>query len=81
MGMAERSYHALKTREQSMVEELRAYVCTESGSRDKPGVDRAGRLAADALAGLGFAVEAIPQPDCGDHLVARRTGGGRGPGG
>jgi len=78
VGMAERSYHALKTREQSMVEELRAYVCTESGSRDKPGVDRAGRLAADALAGLGFAVEAIPQPDCGDHLVARRTGGGRG---
>jgi glutamate carboxypeptidase len=76
--MTERIYRALMTRDRSMVEELRAYVCTESGSQDKPGVDRAGRLASDALAGLGFAVETIPQPACGDHLVARRAGGGSG---
>jgi glutamate carboxypeptidase len=76
--MTERIYRVLATRERSMVEELGAYVSAESGSEDKPGVDRVGRLAADALAATGFTVETVPQPSCGDHLIARRTGGGRG---
>jgi glutamate carboxypeptidase len=78
MGVTQEMYCALEARAQSMVEELGTYVCAESGSRDKAGVDAAGRLAAGALAGLGFDVETIPQPACGDHLVARRRGGGRG---
>ena len=71
-------YHALAARQDALVDELRQYVSVESGSRDKAGVDRVGRLVAERFAALGFAVERIPETDCGDHLVARRAGGGHG---
>lgn len=71
-------YHALAARQDALVDELRGYVSVESGSRDKAGVDRVGRLAAERFGALGFSVERIPEPHCGDHLVARRSGTGRG---
>ena len=71
-------YHALAGHQAELVDELQEYVSIESGSRDKAGVDRVGRLAAERFAALGFSVERLPEADFGDHLVARRTGNGRG---
>src|SRR5947209_14807058 len=50
----------------------------ESGSREKEGVDRVGRVVSEAFEALGFTIERIAEAECGDHLVARRSGGGAG---
>jgi glutamate carboxypeptidase len=60
------------------VDELMRYVTMESGSRDKGGVDRVGRAVSEAFSALGFTIERIAERECGDHLVARRSGGGAG---
>lgn len=73
-----RLYQNLARQQAAMVDELGRYVGIESGSRDKAGVDRAGYAVAEAFRELGFTVERLPEGECGDHLVARRHGGGRG---
>lgn len=60
------------------VDELIRYVTIESGSRDKAGVDRVGRAVSEAFSALGFTIERIAETECGDHLVARRSGDGAG---
>jgi glutamate carboxypeptidase len=60
------------------VDELTRYVTMESGSRDKVGVDRVGRAVSEAFSALGFTIERIAETECGDHLVARRSGSGVG---
>lgn len=62
----------------SMVEEVKRYCAVESCSRDKEGVDWVGQLAAAAWRELGFSTEVLPQAECGNHVVARRRGAGRG---
>jgi glutamate carboxypeptidase len=71
-------YAYLRDQQAALVDELGRYAAIESGSREKAGVDRAGEAVGAAFAALGFAVERIPETACGDHLVARRAGGGRG---
>lgn len=78
MPDVQRHFTFLKARESELAEELGRYVMIESCSREKDAVDRVGREAAPAFEQLGFSIERIPQADCGDHLIARRSGGGRG---
>jgi glutamate carboxypeptidase len=68
----------LKDQQDGLVTELGRYVKIESGSREKAGVDRVGYSVSDAFEGLDFEIERIPEEGCGDHLVARRKGSGRG---
>ncbi|MGH7081761.1 MAG: M20 family metallopeptidase [Acetobacteraceae bacterium] len=68
----------LKARQGEMTEELKRYAAVESYSRDKAGIDRVGALVVRAWQELGFATETITQPDCGNHIVARRAGKGKG---
>lgn len=68
----------LREQQGAMVDELGRYVTIESGSREKDGVDRVGREVSKALTELGFSIERIESETCGDHLVARRPGAGRG---
>ena len=71
-------YDYLKGQEDVMVTELGHYVKVESGSREKEGVDRVGHFITEAFKALGFEVERISELSCGDHLVARRKGSGKG---
>jgi glutamate carboxypeptidase len=74
-----RDYHAYLTGQEAMIAtELKRYVEIESGSRAKEGIDRVGDAVSDAFRALGFTIERIAEADCGDHLVARRSGGGAG---
>ncbi|HET7037119.1 MAG TPA: M20/M25/M40 family metallo-hydrolase [Thermomicrobiaceae bacterium] len=59
------------------LEELRALVGQDSGSFDKAGVDAVQSWLQARLAGLGFAVERVPNQPHGDDLVARLPGTGR----
>ena len=68
----------LNERLPAMTDELERYVTIESGSREKAGVDRVGHEVARAFAELGFSIERIAEEACGDHLIARRAGGGSG---
>ena len=61
-----------------MVQELERYVSTESGTHDKAAVDRVGTMLSPAFEQLGFTVERVPQSQCGDHLIARHNGRGKG---
>lgn len=64
-----------------MVALLRALVDQDSGSADKPGVDRVGDLLREFLVGHGIAVETLPQArggDCVRASVPGDGGGGRG---
>ncbi|HVA40546.1 MAG TPA: M20/M25/M40 family metallo-hydrolase, partial [Candidatus Binataceae bacterium] len=78
MPDVEQFYDYLSAHQDEMVEELARYVKSESGSREKAGVDRVGHLVSSAFRELGFDVERIPEEHCGDHLVAKRLGKGRG---
>jgi glutamate carboxypeptidase len=78
MPDVEQFYDYLKPLQDEMVEELGTYVKSESGSREKDGVDRVGHLVSAAFRELGFDIERISETECGDHLVAKRMGQGRG---
>jgi len=78
MPDVEQFYDYLKPLQDEMVEELGQYVKSESGSREKDGVDRVGHLVSAAFRELGFDIERISETECGDHLVAKRLGQGRG---
>ena len=71
-------YAYVQDQQAAIVDELERYVTIESGSRDKAGVDRVGRAVSEAFRALGFTIERIAETECGDHLVARRSGGGGG---
>jgi len=60
----------------AFVEELRAWVAIDSGSRNRHGVDRVGDLVAGRLEALGFAVERHATETFGAAVVGRRTGPG-----
>jgi glutamate carboxypeptidase len=55
-----------------MLATLEKLVAIDSGTYDKAGVDAVGGIMARALGDLDFKVTALPQPEMGDHLVARR---------
>lgn len=57
---------------------LERLVSVESGSRDKPAVDRMGALYREIFEEMGFATEQIAQPECGDHLIFRIKRDGQG---
>ncbi|CAN5830263.1 M20 family metallopeptidase [soil metagenome] len=78
MGMTSDTLAWLEDRQALMIDELGEYVSIESGSYDIDGVNRAGKALSQAFQDLGFAIERIPEADCGDHLLARRTGSGTG---
>jgi glutamate carboxypeptidase len=78
MPNAQRHLEYLIARQVELAEELGRYVSIESGSREKAGVDRVGQALAPAFEELGFTVERIVETECGDHLVARRSGSGEG---
>lgn len=71
-------YRYLRDHQAAMVDELRSYVSIESGTRDIEGVNRVGERLTAAFEELGFAVESIPESECGNHRVARRSGSGQG---
>ena len=50
---------------------LKLLVETESPSHDKSAVDRVGALVAEEARKLGAQVEIIPNPETGDHIIAR----------
>ncbi len=78
MGVTAEALEWLQPQQAEMIEELNSYVSIESGSYDVDGVNAVGRILAGAFEALGFEVERLPEPECGDHLVARRTGSGTG---
>ena len=55
--------------EEEMINLLRLFVENESGSNDKEGVDRFGRLLKTSFQALGFLVREDVQTDYGNHLV------------
>ena len=71
-------YAYVQGQQAAIIDELERYVTIESGSRDKGEVDRVGRVVSEAFRDLGFTIERIEEAECGDHLVARRSGGGSG---
>ena len=58
--------------------DLERLVAIDSGSYTKAGVDEVGRWVAEALRGLGAAVEVHPETELGDTVVGRLEGPGRG---
>lgn len=72
---AQALFSHLKGRTPDLLDELRDWVGRETPSHDKPALDALGAVLADRLRGLGGAVESIPNPEGGDHLLARFPGG------
>ncbi len=67
----------LEAAEDRYLDDLRHLAGIDSGSYDKPGVDRVQGWFAERFAELGFEVERRRQAEWGDDLVARRRGEGR----
>lgn len=61
-----------------MLELLQQFVAIESGSRDKAAVDRMGASYRKFFEGMDYSTEVIEQSACGDHLVCRTEGNGKG---
>ena len=78
MGITADVLADLQAQQAEMVDELGGYVSTESGSYDVEGVNQVGNQLSDAFRELGFSVDRILETGCGDHLVARKSGGGTG---
>jgi glutamate carboxypeptidase len=68
----------LEARLELYLHELQLLAGIDSGSYDKPGVDRVQRWLGERLRSAGFQVERVPQERFGDDLIARRTGHGQG---
>ena len=68
----------LRNRQQDMTDTLTHLVELESPSDDKAALDRFGSYLAWELRGIGAQVETLPQPEAGDHLIARWGNGERG---
>lgn len=65
---------AIADRHDQMLARLETLVNIDSGTYNKPEVDRAARTMAGWLAELGLAAELFPQPERCDHVVARKRG-------
>jgi glutamate carboxypeptidase len=62
--------------EQDSIDLLRDLVNCDSGTYNKDEADRASGILANAIGGLGFDVEQVPQEKFGAHVVARKRGTG-----
>ena len=60
--------------EPQMVQWLMDLVNTDSPSDNKPALDRLARRMGDRFGGYGAAVELVPNPEAGDHLLSRFSG-------
>src|SRR4051794_1857455 len=60
----------LAAQQDATIDVLRRMVDIDSGSYDKPGIDRVGGGVSEFLAAHGIEVETIPQPHHGDCLRA-----------
>jgi glutamate carboxypeptidase len=69
-----------KNHTQELVSMLRELVEIESPTHEKAAVDRLGRRLSQELERLGAQVEAVSQPEAGDHLIGRWNSTGGGPG-
>ncbi|MCY4071116.1 MAG: M20 family metallopeptidase [Chloroflexi bacterium] len=56
--------------------ELELLVAIDSGTYDKEGCNRVNDWLEGRLGPMGFSIERFPQPDTGDHLLARLRGHG-----
>jgi len=65
---------AVADRRDQMLARLEVLVNIDSGTFNKPEVDRAARTMAGWLAELGLDTELFPQSERGDHVVARKVG-------
>lgn len=63
-------------KEGEMIAFLEEIVNIDSGTFDKEGVDRVGKLLAERLAALDFSIERIPQENFGDHIIGVKPGKG-----
>jgi glutamate carboxypeptidase len=75
---AQHHHEFLRQQRDAITADLERFTTIESGSREKHGVDAAGRAASSAFEALGFTVERIEETECGDHVIARRAGAGQG---
>ncbi|TNC11588.1 M20 family metallopeptidase [Methylobacterium terricola] len=64
----------LADRHDAMADLLAEIVAIDSGSRDKPGIDRVGAVLRRSLAGAGIPTRVIAHPDHGDNLLAELPG-------
>lgn len=62
--------------EPQMVQWLMDLINTDSPSDNKPALDRLARRLGDRFGSYGAAVELVPNPEAGDHLLARFSGPG-----
>jgi len=60
--------------EPQMVQWLMDLINTDSPSDNKPALDRLARRMGDRFGSYGAAVELVPNPEAGDHLLARFSG-------
>ena len=60
--------------EPQMVQWLMDLINTDSPSDNKPALDRLARRMGDRFGSCGAAVELVPNPEAGDHLLARFSG-------
>ena len=60
--------------EPQMVQWLMDLINTDSPSDNKPALDRLARRLGDQFSSYGAAVELVPNPEAGDHLLARFSG-------
>lgn len=61
----------LRSKEHEMLELLETLVNIDSGSMNKNGIDRVGKVLQEEFEKLGFLVEVIPQEIQGNHLIFR----------
>jgi glutamate carboxypeptidase len=66
-----------RDRQDWLLDLIHALVAIESPTDDKAAVDRCGALLATRLQAIGAEVTTVPQPEAGDHLVARFGSGSR----
>ncbi len=64
----------LKARKNEMASLLEELVCIQSGSYNKSGVDRVGRVIRREMESIGFSCSLDRQKRYGDHLIARSPG-------
>ncbi|MCK9239540.1 M20 family metallopeptidase [Desulfocurvus sp.] len=66
-----------REREPEMLALLERLVRINSYTANKAGTDAVGAVLREAMTGLGFGVQVVPQADAGDHLIARCPGARR----
>ena len=77
-GIRDRYGGFIRSIEEESLEFLRALVDTNSFTRNRSGVLAVGALCSEAFEPLGFSSVSVASvtPECGDHLILTRTGGG-----